>query len=417
MLTKIKLLISDHKSLLSNFGYLSILQIVTMLLPLATYPYLVQTLGLEIWGKVIFAQVICNYFAIFIRFGFQLSATKEVSIHRDSAPILSRIVSSVLIIRTLLFVTSFLILFIIVACIPSFWEDKALYFLSFLFCINEWLFPIWYFQGIERMKYVTFISLTSKLIFFCLIFVFIKTESDYLYVPLLNGIGVLFGGIVALYIIFIKHKVAFKFQAKSVLLKYFNESLPLFGSMAVISIRDNFNVIFIKLFLGSSEVAIYDLGIKIMNIIKVFITLINTATYPKIMREKNIKFLKKMVFVVFVGMFVSLLISLFFLSDFIKFVGGGQMKNALPLIRLLLLVPLIIILRIYPDKIIEMYGRYKIYAIGNIITVIFYLSLIGLGYLFGFVSHVMFFGVVVVLTYLFETIYRFFKIKNIIQNE
>ena len=72
--------------------------------------------------------------------------------NRDNKKLLNEIVSSVLIIKTLLWVTSLLILLVGIIVIP-FWRDHALlFFLVFLTCLSELLFPVWFFLGIEKMK-------------------------------------------------------------------------------------------------------------------------------------------------------------------------------------------------------------------------------------------------------------------------
>ena len=64
-----------------------------MLIPLLSYPYLIRVLGKETYGIIIFAQAIVGYFVILIGFGFNISATKEISINRDDKKKVSEIVS------------------------------------------------------------------------------------------------------------------------------------------------------------------------------------------------------------------------------------------------------------------------------------------------------------------------------------
>ena len=72
-----------NKTLIQNFSYLSALRIFNMILPLITYPYLIRVLGKEIYGLVVFAQAIVNYLVMLVSFGFNISATKEVSVYRN----------------------------------------------------------------------------------------------------------------------------------------------------------------------------------------------------------------------------------------------------------------------------------------------------------------------------------------------
>ena len=55
-----------YKTLIENFGYLTLLQICNLLIPLVTYPYLINTLGKNLYGVIIYSQAIVSYLAIFV---------------------------------------------------------------------------------------------------------------------------------------------------------------------------------------------------------------------------------------------------------------------------------------------------------------------------------------------------------------
>jgi len=93
---KLELLLPDNKKLLSNFVSLSVLQVVGFILPLLVIPYLISVLGVGKFGLVALAQAVITYFAVFTDYGFNLSATRDISINRNNNTKVSSIFNSVL---------------------------------------------------------------------------------------------------------------------------------------------------------------------------------------------------------------------------------------------------------------------------------------------------------------------------------
>ena len=93
----------ENRVIFKNFTYLSILQIARIVIPILIIPILIQKLGIDKYGIIIFAQALVFHFMMVINFGFELSATRKISISRNSYDNLSEIVSSVFIIKIALF--------------------------------------------------------------------------------------------------------------------------------------------------------------------------------------------------------------------------------------------------------------------------------------------------------------------------
>jgi PST family polysaccharide transporter len=385
-----------------------------MLLPLITYPYLIRILGTELYGMVVFAQVIISYCSIIINYGFEATATKDISIYHENKTKISEIVSSVYIIKGVFWLILLLILLIVICIFPHFQKYKLLYIFTFSITFNEFLFPIWYFQGLEKMKYITFINLFVRIIFLILIFIFIKQKEDFLYVPLLNGIGALLGGTIALYMLFVKDEIRFTWQPIHIMRLYLKDSLPIFFSNITSSIKDRFNVIFIGSSLGMHDVAIYDLGIKVMTVFMQPIIISNNAIYPKIAREQNIFFVKKFIKISFIVVLIlTLLVQPFlpFLLDFLS----NNLEGTIEVTRILLISPIIgSISFILSRNILLAFGQYKYFSLGVIYTTVFYLMSIGIAYYFTLLNSVFVLAIITVATYLFELLYRLYicvKIK------
>lgn len=331
MLSKITNLFNteDKKRLFSNFFSLSVLQGANYILPLITLPYLVRVLGPEKFGLIAFAQAFIAYFNILTDYGFNLSATREVSIYRDNKEKLSEIFSSVMIIKFGLLILSFLILTVLVFSFGKFRQDWLIYYLTFGMVLGQVLFPVWFFQGMERMKYITYLNITARLIFTVAIFVFIHQASDYIYVPLLNFIGFLVAGILALWIVFKDFNVNFKLPSVADIKHQLKEGSIMFVSTVAISFYTASNTFLLGLFTNNTVVGFYSAAEKIVKALQGLWTPFSQAIYPvfsKLYFENKIKAqyaLKKILLIA--GSF-TLAISLagYILSPFIIKVFFGE---------------------------------------------------------------------------------------------
>lgn len=293
----VKDIIKRNKILLENFSYLSILQIFSLVFPLITYPYLLRLFGLDLYGVIVFAQAIVMNISILINYGFNLSGTQLIATKREETETINEAVSTIYIIKGIIWLGCFLIYSIVVYSFNYFAQYRLLYITTYFLTINEVLLPIWYFQGIEKMKYITFINLGVRSIFVILIFVFVHNASQYFYVPLLNSIGAVAGGISALFIVFKVHKVSFKFPSRKLINLYFHNSTPFFISSLSVNIYAYLGKLVVGSFLGMKEIAIYDMAEKATSLLKIPASLSTQATFPRICRMKSIRFVNRIMFI------------------------------------------------------------------------------------------------------------------------
>ncbi|MBC8485991.1 MAG: oligosaccharide flippase family protein [Candidatus Cloacimonetes bacterium] len=334
----------EHKVLIENFTSLSLLQIVNYVLPLIVLPYLIRVLGVEKFGLVMFAQAFIMFFNIIVDYGFNLSATRDISINRDNKEKITEIFSSVIIIKLALIIISFILLSVIVFSFEKFFSDWKLYYLTFLWVIGQALFPIWYFQGMERMKYITFVNITSKVIFTLLIFIVIQNENDYIYVPLLNGLGFMIGGIISLWIIHKNFNQKFKPCSYNVLKQYFVDSSQFFLSRVSVSIYTSSNVFVLGLFTNNIMVGYYSIAEKLYRALQQIYHPIVQALYPHVAKQRNIKLFKKIFSIVTILNILGVIL-LFFIGEYIfnilftTSIGG----ESLGVFHILLMVSLIVV--------------------------------------------------------------------------
>ncbi|MFU0783660.1 MAG: putative O-antigen transporter [Thermoanaerobacterium thermosaccharolyticum] len=338
------------RRLITNIFSLSFLQIANYVLPLITVPYLVRVLGPNKYGLISFAQAFIQYFILLTDYGFNLSATRKISIYREDEEKVSEIFSSVFFIKICLLIISFLIMMTVITFITKFRIDYIMYIYTFGMVIGNLLFPIWFFQGMEEMNYITFLNIAWKTVFTILIFIFVKSQTDYLNVPLLNSLGYIGIGLFSLY--FINKKFNVKFRR--VKIKSIKEELVdgyyIFISTLATSLYTTSNSFILGLVTNNTFVGYYSAAEKIIRAIQGLNNPISQAIYPYMSklsindRESSIKFVKRLIKYIGSG---SLLISLgilLFARPIVFIILGKQYNESIPVMRILAMLPFVVAL-------------------------------------------------------------------------
>ncbi|MDI9550626.1 MAG: oligosaccharide flippase family protein [Bacteroidota bacterium] len=106
-------------------------------------------------------------------------------------------------------IISFIVLLLLIIVIPKFRENSSVILVSFLVIPSHIIFPDWFFQAIEKMKYTTLLNVVSKLVFTIAVFVFIKNKNDYLLQPLFVSLGYVVSGVIALFLSSVDEKLKY----------------------------------------------------------------------------------------------------------------------------------------------------------------------------------------------------------------
>ncbi|WP_195351271.1 oligosaccharide flippase family protein [Bacteroides nordii] len=324
----------NNKKVLENLSYISILQLFSIFLPLISYPYLIRVLGLELNGMIVFAYSIVSYLNLFISFGFNSSTTRNIA-SLESDKCISNIVFSTYLCKLILFSFSVCLFLLVISFSHIQIEFRYILYSSLGLSIGELLLPIWYFQGVEKMKYLTIINVGSRTLFTIFIFVFVRQKEDYLLVPLFNSLGAIGGGAYALYVLLAKERVKFSGVNLYSIKMNFRDSAPMFVSSLSSLIYLNVNKLIVGSFLGMSEVSIYDIGEKVMNLLKIPTVVICQSVYPKMSRELNIRYMNKVMLTAFFFMLVLYSMICIWAKQIIKFFLGEHNSTGVILICIL----------------------------------------------------------------------------------
>jgi PST family polysaccharide transporter len=153
-------------------------QICTYALPLITFPYLARVLGPAGWGSVVFAQAIGAVIAVFVEYGFDISASRETSRHRNEPRLLSELISGVLGAKVLLAALCICGAIFSRRFTHHVAPSLALFWSSTIWGVCQGINMLWYFQGLERMRLASALEIGGKVVATLSIFLLVHHPDD-----------------------------------------------------------------------------------------------------------------------------------------------------------------------------------------------------------------------------------------------
>ncbi|MEG0034659.1 MAG: flippase [Bacilli bacterium] len=169
---------SKKSSLKNNFFFNFISQILTLLIPLITTPYLARIFHESGNGQVAFANNILTYFTMIANFGFAIYGQREIAKYQDNKYMRSKTFWEIILIRLFLVLFSISILFATLS-VNLYGESYTLLILIGSIQVFGIIFDVnFYYQGQEDFKSIAIRTLVLRLICLIFIFIFVKKETD-----------------------------------------------------------------------------------------------------------------------------------------------------------------------------------------------------------------------------------------------
>lgn len=258
-------------------------QACTYALPLATFPYLARVLGPSGWGVVIFSQAIGAVIAMFVEYGFDLSATREASRHRNDRERLSELISGVLGAKFLLAAAG--VLGAIVSrplthrVAPSF----ALFWSSTFWGVCQGVNMLWFFQGLERMRLAGALEVGGKVLAAISIFILVHNPDDGWKVMAAQCIGCLVAHGVT--VILAYREVGFRWPKPSLVWDALRMGWSMFLFKAAQGLAGSINNLILGFFAPLAAVGWYGGAEKITRVFQQGLWPVNQALYPRLAQQ------------------------------------------------------------------------------------------------------------------------------------
>src|SRR5271167_4416284 len=167
-----------NRKLWENLASLYSVHAFNYLVPLFTLPYLARVLGPAEWGALAFADAYARFVSLAVEYGFGLSATREIARIRHDPPARGRHLSGVFGAQLLLGVAALLVTVILARFMPIFASHRWLLPGAFFWAMSQGAAPMWYFQGIERVRLMGALWIVGRLAGALALLLFVHAPGD-----------------------------------------------------------------------------------------------------------------------------------------------------------------------------------------------------------------------------------------------
>lgn len=340
---------SSRRRLIENAFSLYLLQGLNYLIPMAVLPYLIRVLGVNIYGLVAFSQAFAQYFVIFTDYGFNFSATRYIAKHRDSARDVSEMFWQIYILKFAFLLAGILILGALTLIVPRFHHDYPYFLWAYLMVLGNVLFPQWYFQGVEKMKYISLCTGLAKILSALALFIWVHHPQDGVLAVIFQSGGILVSGILGFAIALQDIDGAFVWPSISSLRRTLEDGWHLFVSSAAISLYTNTNLVLVGLLAGNTQAGYFSVAEKIVRAVSGLIAPAMQAFFPHVnsvlmlSRERALQMLAKLLRSVAVfTLLASAALLLFAHPLAILLLGKVSAEGSVEVIRWIALLPFLI---------------------------------------------------------------------------
>lgn len=372
-----------NKTVIKNIVVLVGVQGANYIIPLITLPYLVRVLGPVGYGGLNFSLALIQYFTLLADYGFNLSVTKQISVIRGNKEKISELFWIAMFCKLVLAILGFAVLVLIILVFPKIREYSTILVCAYTIVVGNILFPIWLFQGMEKMGMIAIANISAKLMAVPLIFVFIESSSDAWLAGLITGITTIVAGIIGLIAVRRFNWINWHKPTLAGVKRELELGWHVFLSTAAISLYTVSITVTLGIISGPVAVGYYTAADKIRQAVQGIIAPVSQAVYPRInalmVKDKVIAFatIRKLLLIQGGGTFVLSLLLFLYSEPIILLAYDSTYISSVTVLKWLAWLPFVIGLsNVFGIQTLLVLGLNKLFSRILIVSGIFSLLLI-----------------------------------------
>lgn len=320
---------NSEKRLKKNMLALFVVQISNYVLPLLILPFLTRILGVDGFALISVALAAIQLSFVITDYGLSVYAPYQIALMKSSPEKVQRFVSNIYGLKVGLFLISLCVFTAIMwpQDIANWWGIFICSSLAILFQAYQ---PVWLFHGIEKMNGVAITSLTTKLCYIALVFLFVSDDSS-------NGLVVIASWAAAQALASVVSNWLLIREGYRISLPSYHEMVVIgaacreyFFSRLAVSMFSSVNTIVLGAVGSSTQVALYAICDQLYKAGKNATMPVSQALYPYMTQQKNWALFYKILFCVTFGLAFGSLIVALASENLITIVFGESYNAASP---------------------------------------------------------------------------------------
>ena len=330
---------------IKNFFNLIINQGINILIALLATRILFSTLGEAQYGLVNLALSVVLLSSITVSYGYHLNGPKRIALFRDESAKKETLINEIIATRTIIAIAMAIVLFCLTYFFGFFKSYAALLYYSLILLFSQALFPMFYFQGNDKIAWASLVNAFAKGAYLLLIVLFIKIPEDAAYVNFLFGITALIVYIVTWIIIYKKEKIKWVWVSIHNIKKRFVENFQFFISSIAGHVSIHGGLIILSNFVNNSVLGEFALAQKIallMRMVPVFFTQAILQKASILFKSDKAEFKRYVNLIFIIGLSITFamgLIAVIFSKWIIFLLAGSQVLYSETILKILAFIP------------------------------------------------------------------------------
>lgn len=279
---------TNTRTLYSNARALFAIQIANYILPFLLIPYLTRVLGVPLYGIIAFGLAMVQIACVFTDYGFGLSATYQIAKQQTNKHALRKIISAVMICKAGLLIPVIISIGMFIHFQEAYAEYKIYFWMLLLPIIGQTFQPIWFFQGIERMTFITIYTVLSRTLYLALVVWLVSTPADFFWVAIANGFAHITASIIGIGMM-LRMGYTPLWPGFTFVKQTFKDSTEFFWSRAAVATYTVGGVFFLGLTSSPTQVAYYSAAEQLYRGAQSLFQPISQALYPHMAKNRNFK--------------------------------------------------------------------------------------------------------------------------------